>query len=249
MAPITALPIAPAPAAFRTRVARPDTHPRTPAPQATPAPGARPVRERLREMPEQELATIAMAGDEVAWDILFARAYPALVGFALSLGMDLDGDQAADLAQETLVRAWTMRDRFDPSGSFRSWTLVVLERLARNEVRRRRRFVSGGDALELPPTGEMPWAGSVPGVGLDAIIDAQEEDARLDRLRRAMRHLAPEDRRLLTAVSRGERLVDMAARQDVVVSTLRWRLFRARQRLAERFHRLAERPVRRRGAI
>lgn len=48
-------------------------------------------------------------------------------------------DDAQDLVQDALARAWKMRDRFSPErGSWRSWLLAIVADQARQRWRRRR---------------------------------------------------------------------------------------------------------------
>jgi RNA polymerase sigma-70 factor (ECF subfamily) len=64
------------------------------------------------------------------------RTYPSLYGTALRLTRDRE--EAEDLAQEAIVRAYEAFDRFDGE-NFKAWILRILTNLYINKYRRRRR--------------------------------------------------------------------------------------------------------------
>ncbi|WP_233149681.1 RNA polymerase subunit sigma-70 [Kineosporia sp. A_224] len=102
---------------------------------------------------------------------------------------------AEDLAQETLVRAWTARDRYDEGrASLRTW----LYRIATNacltalESRSRRPLPSGlgppgtDPDVALTPDLEVPWLQPVPARLLDLGTDPQARAAERDSVRLAL---------------------------------------------------------------
>jgi RNA polymerase sigma-70 factor (ECF subfamily) len=64
---------------------------------------------------------------------------PRLRAFAVSLSGNVD--RADDLVQETLLRAWTHLDKFDPGTNMPAWLFTILRNLYRSEYRKRRREV------------------------------------------------------------------------------------------------------------
>jgi RNA polymerase sigma-70 factor (ECF subfamily) len=80
---------------------------------------------------------------------------PALRAFAWSLSHN--GSDADDLVQDTLIKAWTNRDKFEPGTNLRAWLFTILRNTYYTNVLRRRREVrdetgeyAGG--LRAPPT-------------------------------------------------------------------------------------------------
>jgi RNA polymerase sigma-70 factor (ECF subfamily) len=61
---------------------------------------------------------------------------PRLRAFARSLSGD--ASQADDLVQDTLIRAWNARDRFQKGTSFKAWSFTILRNLFLSGMRRTR---------------------------------------------------------------------------------------------------------------
>jgi RNA polymerase sigma-70 factor (ECF subfamily) len=64
---------------------------------------------------------------------------PALRAFAWSLSHN--GSDADDLVQDTLIKAWTNRDKFEPGTNLRAWLFTILRNTYYTHVLRRRREV------------------------------------------------------------------------------------------------------------
>ncbi len=90
-----------------------------------------------------------MAGASAASDQAFANALSEsrlqLTSFARRLSRDREA--AEDLVQETLLRAWAARERFEPGTNFRAWTHKILQNLFLSQ-RRRARFVGDFDEAD-----------------------------------------------------------------------------------------------------
>src|ERR1700716_1918153 len=68
---------------------------------------------------------------------------PSLRAFAMSLCGSVD--RADDLVQETLLRALTNIDSFEPGTNMSAWLFTILRNLFRSEYRKRRREVEDGE--------------------------------------------------------------------------------------------------------
>lgn len=86
------------------------------------------------------LVELCLAGSKSFFGELVERHQDRV--FHLALRMTGDRDEAADLAQETFIRAFRKLARFDPEYSFGNWLLSICANLAKNrfrsETRRRR---------------------------------------------------------------------------------------------------------------
>jgi RNA polymerase sigma-70 factor (ECF subfamily) len=87
------------------------------------------------------------AGDRAAFDLLAARHLLRLRRIALRI-LD-DAPAAEDVAQETMLRAWTGAARFDPSrGTAQAWLARIARNLALDQLRRRRPGAAMPEDLE-----------------------------------------------------------------------------------------------------
>jgi RNA polymerase sigma-70 factor (ECF subfamily) len=84
---------------------------------------------------------------------------PALRAFAWSISRN--GSDADDLVQDTLIKAWSHRDKFETGTNLRAWLFTILRNTYYTAVVRRRREVRDEDdqharSLTTAPTQE--WA-------------------------------------------------------------------------------------------
>jgi len=96
---------------------------------------------------------------------------PALRAFAWSLSHN--GSDADDLVQDTLIKAWTNRDKFEPGTNLRAWLFTILRNTYYTAVLRRRREVRDemgeyASTLKSPPT--QDWT-----VAMHALRDALQK--------------------------------------------------------------------------
>jgi RNA polymerase sigma factor (sigma-70 family) len=80
---------------------------------------------------------------------------PALRAFAWSLSHN--GSDADDLVQDTLIKAWSNRDKFEPGTNLRAWLFTILRNTYYTQVIRRRREVRDetgeyANNMRTPPT-------------------------------------------------------------------------------------------------
>src|SRR3954447_7072425 len=70
---------------------------------------------------------------------------PALRAFAWSLSHN--ASDADDLVQDTLIKAWTNRDKFEDGTNLRAWLFTILRNTYYTNVVRRRREVRDEDGV------------------------------------------------------------------------------------------------------
>ena len=105
-------------------------------------------------------------------------------------------DTAREMAQETFVRVYTARQRFDASRSFRPWLLCIARNLCLNELKRKKAVSM--ETLEEYATSARGEAGEIlrfPGDGPDELLMAEE---RRETLSRVLETLGVEARELIT---------------------------------------------------
>jgi RNA polymerase sigma-70 factor, ECF subfamily len=81
-------------------------------------------------------------------------AIPSLRAFAMSLTHNLDA--AEDLVQDTILRAWTKIDYFEPGTCLNAWLFTILRNSFRGQWRKAQREVADPDGsyagrLRTPP--------------------------------------------------------------------------------------------------
>lgn len=97
---------------------------------------------------DDALMALAALGDRGAFGALVARHQ----GAVRRVCWIITGDEALsrDLAQETMLRVWTARQRYVPRGRLRELLMTTARRLALKAMRRRRWLALLGGAAELP---------------------------------------------------------------------------------------------------
>jgi len=144
-------------------------------------------------------------------------AVPSLRAFAISLCGDVD--RANDLVQETLLRAWSHLDSFEPGTNMSAWLFTILRNHFRTEYRKRRREVEDADG------------------GYAERLTAREEQTahiEFNELREGLMKLSPDQREALILVGASGFSYEEAAKIcNCAVGTIKSRVNRARLRLAE----------------
>ena len=142
---------------------------------------------------------------------------PALRAFALSLTRE--GAAADDLVQDTIVKAWTNMDKFQPGTNLRAWLFTILRNTFYSDRRKTRREVSDSDGIYAARLTTRP-----------------DHDGRLalNDFRAAFEKLPDEQREALILVGAyGFSYEEAAAMTGVAIGTVKSRANRGRRRLAE----------------
>ena len=143
------------------------------------------------------------------------RELPGLRAFAITLTGSVD--LADDLVQETVLKAWRNRERFELGTNMRAWLFVILRNSFYSLARRRGR--------ELPESEVTPSEGPAVGPDHDGVIA-------LDELRRALMRLPPEQREALLLVGASGFSCERAAEIcNCAPGTIKSRVSRARAKL------------------
>jgi RNA polymerase sigma-70 factor (ECF subfamily) len=142
---------------------------------------------------------------------------------------------ANDLAQETFVRVYRHRERYD-GGKFTTWLYTIASNLARNEYRRRSRHPDVSLQAEREETGGtlgdvLPAADIAPSDVL--------ENAELQAAVRAAVQRLPDDLKEAVVLCEWEQMsaAEAAAVLETTVKGIESRLYRARKLLREKLKR------------
>lgn len=82
---------------------------------------------------DRALMARVQAGDEAAFGVLmerWERPVKSVIGRIV-----LNASEAEELAQETMVRVWQQREKFQAGAEVRPWVLAIAVNLARNRLR------------------------------------------------------------------------------------------------------------------
>jgi RNA polymerase sigma-70 factor, ECF subfamily len=149
-----------------------------------------------------------------------AGAIPKLRAFAISLARD--ASKADDLVQETILKAWSNMDKFDPATNLDAWLFTILRNTFYSSLRKTRREVQDTDGVHAATLSVRP---------------AHDGRLALQDFKRAFDVLSPEHREVLTLVgASGFSCEEAAGMMGVAVGTVKSRTSRARKRLAELLH-------------
>ena len=151
----------------------------------------------------------------VSWREEVVALIPALRAFAWSLSHN--GSDADDLVQDTLIKAWTNRDKFEPGTNLRAWLFTILRNTYYTHVLRRRREVrdeQGEYAGQLRTPATQDWS------------------VAMRTLQLALQRLPPEHREALILVGAAGLSYEEAAEIcGCALGTIKSRVNRARARL------------------
>ncbi|MGC5799319.1 sigma-70 family RNA polymerase sigma factor [Sphingomonas sp. NFX23] len=151
-------------------------------------------------------------GDHRIFGEQLAALRPRLRSYARSLTRD--PDQADDLVQDTMMRAWAARGRFEQGTNLKAWTHTIL-RNAFKSSHRRARFIGVYD--EVVAENQLAHHGN------------QVATVELTDVARAMSRLSQEQQDALTLVAiEGLSYEEAAHRSGVRLGTLKSRVARAR---------------------
>ncbi len=146
-----------------------------------------------------------------------AGAIPRLRAFAISLARDMS--LADDLVQETILKAWSNLDKFDPRTNLDAWLFTILRNTYYSFLRKTRREVQDTEGAHAATLSVKP---------------AHDSRLAFQDFLQAFDALSPEHREVLILVgASGFSCEEAAGMMGVAVGTVKSRASRARKRLAE----------------
>ena len=146
----------------------------------------------------------------------FKEQLAAVIPHLRAFGRSLSGsrDLADDLVQETLLKAWAARQRFQAGTNMRAWTFIILRNLFLSQMRRAR-FKGEWDELTASKILAAPAS--------------QDRHIELSDMQRALMHLPQPQREALILVGAGGFAYEEAAEIcGCAVGTIKSRVARGR---------------------
>ena len=159
---------------------------------------------------EEVVEHVALSDED--FRVQLGQVIPHLRAFGRSLSGNRD--LADDLVQETLLKAWAARQRFQAGTNMRAWTFIILRNLFLSQMRRAR-FKGEWDELTASK--------------LLAAPASQDRHVELGDMQRALLHLPPPQREALILVGAGGFAYEEAAEIcGCAVGTIKSRVARGR---------------------
>jgi RNA polymerase sigma-70 factor (ECF subfamily) len=179
------------------------------------------------EQDRADMERLAGGHDAALNDLMERHAGPVYQFLFRMLG---DEEDANDFAQETFVRVYRHRERYD-GGKFTTWLYTIASNLAKNEYRRRGRHPNVSLEAETNEGGTIAETLPAALAGPEEQAEAAERSA---AVRRAVDDL-PEDLREAVVLCEWEEMsvADAAVVLNSTKKAVESRLYRARQKLRE----------------
>ncbi len=183
------------------------------------------------QQPDAELALRARGGDREAYAVLYNRYFQGIYDFAFRTVRD--PAKAADVVQNTFIKAWQSMKRGSGGESFKAWLFTIARNNAIDELRHYKRLVStgaGGDG----ESGGLPAYAEVDNTRLaDAQAVVQDKEL-VDLVWNSAAALSPNDYTLLDLhVRQGLSADELATTLSITRDNAYQRLFRLRNALAD----------------
>lgn len=142
---------------------------------------------------------------------------PAMRAFAISLTRN--SSVADDMVQDTLIKAWTNIDKFEPGTNMRAWLFTILRNTYYSSRRKTKREVADVDGVFTESLAEKP---------------AHDGHMQMADFRKALAKLNDEQREALLLIGASGFSYEEAAEMcGVAVGTIKSRTNRARAQLAQ----------------
>ncbi len=151
----------------------------------------------------------------VEWRDAVIALLPPLRAFAWSLSRN--SADADDLVQDTLIKAWTNKDKFEPGTNLRAWLFTILRNTYYTTVVKRRREVADEDGKHAARLSAAP---------------TQDWSVAMTAMQAALQQLPSEHREALVLVGAAGLTYEEAAEIcGCALGTIKSRVNRARARL------------------
>jgi RNA polymerase sigma-W factor len=178
---------------------------------------------------EEDIQLIARArsGDERAFRALLDKYERAV--FSICLRMVRNRDEAADLAQESFIKTFSMLERYNPTYAFSSWLFKITSNLCIDYLRKRRVETYAMDDPINGEKGEIQRQFEAPDPDPEQEMMKKEK---MKRLEKAIDQL-PAHYRIMLVLRHQENLSyeEIAECLEIPLGTVKARIHRAREML------------------
>lgn len=141
----------------------------------------------------------------------------ALMAFAKKLSRD--DEKAKDLVQETLIKAFKAKDRFDPDRNFKSWTFTILKNTFVSDYRKNQR--SKIVSLPIEEFSHLKYE----------VDEGERLKEYIFKLRKSIEKLSSKSKEPIQLYLRGYRYEEISSHLEIPVGTVKSRLNFAKSKL------------------
>ncbi|MEM9886695.1 MAG: RNA polymerase sigma factor [Bacteroidota bacterium] len=143
--------------------------------------------------------------------------------YAFAMRLTRNGADADDLLQETAVRAYSNRDKFQVGTNFKSWITTIMRNTFINKYRtRRRRNVVDGSLEDYTYDVENK-----------SVSNDSESIIMMEELSRMIEQIKPKYRIPFMMHYKGYEYQEIAEEMNIPIGTVKSRLYTARQQLTQ----------------
>ncbi len=172
-------------------------------------------------MEPQQIAQLVELNNNDSRRALFEAYYRRT--FAVAYHILRSRESAEDITQDAFIKAFQNLHQLKDSSKFGAWLAVIASNLARNFLKREKKIIYTD---ELPEPQGQPDANDTETEALHAL--------ELERVRKAVRELSPDHYQVIVLqFFHGLKVEEIAELLKISPGTVKSRLFRARQKLAE----------------
>jgi len=178
------------------------------------------------------------AAARAAFEELLKPCYRQL--YSSALGFTQNPDDAEDLLQEAIVRAYSAFHQFEPGTNFRAWLFRILTNTYINEYRRKQRSPDWIAYEDITYEAEAQASREVPALDLpEEALLRQVLDEEVEAALQAL----PDEFRIVVILSdlQGFSYQEISDLLRIPIGTVRSRLFRGRRQLQRRLEEYAQR--------
>lgn len=178
-----------------------------------------------QELTDRECALLSQQGEHAAYTVLVRRYQDRIFRFILR--MVGSRDEALELAQDVLIKAFQALPGWRPEAEFRTWLFRIASNTATDALRRRKVV----EFVALDENYDVPGEGAGPEVQLAAKQQLRALDAALNRL--------PPDHREILLLREVEDMSysEIGAALGITEGTVKSRLARAREAVIDHYRR------------
>jgi RNA polymerase sigma factor (sigma-70 family) len=176
-------------------------------------------------LPDNELITLVLKGDQQAYKVLVDR-YQSYI-FTLAYRLMQSREDAEEVAQDVFVKAYRSLADFKGGSKFSTWLYTIAHNTSITYLRKKKQKI-----LDIDDEATFM---QLENQESDFKANQVEDKSKKAMVNRAIEMLAPDDAQIITLFYKGDQSLDeIATVMGMETNTVKVRLFRARQKLKEK---------------